>query len=141
MNRSIFRFPSPPYKPMQFDGERYTSGTQGPIQHEHYHRYLFTLRYCVNKHVLHRQWRGLRKFSLRAGCTECNRRRHRPGSGQLANQNYMSELVSFRRGDATKLPIEDQSVDVVVSSKQWNALPTQANLSLRSIAFSDQTVS
>ncbi len=33
----------------------------------------------------------------------------------FANQNYMSELVRFRRGDAVKLPIEDQSVDVVVS--------------------------
>ena len=33
----------------------------------------------------------------------------------FANENYMSERVSFRRGDAVKLPIEDQSVDVVVS--------------------------
>lgn len=51
MNRSTFKFPAPAQS-MQFDGERYTSGVEGPIQREHYHRYLFALRYCVDKNVL-----------------------------------------------------------------------------------------
>ena len=32
-----------------------------------------------------------------------------------ANRSYGSERVSFREGDATKLPLADGSVDVVVS--------------------------
>ena len=115
MNRSIFRFPSPP-QPMQFDGERYTSGTEGPIQHEHYHRYLFTLRYCVDKHVLDiASGEGYGSFLLGQVARSVIGVDIDQEAVDFANQNYMSELVSFRRGDATKLPIEDQSVDVVVS--------------------------
>ena len=34
---------------------------------------------------------------------------------RFANENYLSERVSFRRGDALALPIADCSIDVVVS--------------------------
>ncbi len=115
MNRSVFKFPSPA-QPMQFDGERYTSGIEGPIQREHYHRYLFALRYCEDKHVLDvASGEGYGSSLLGQVARSVTGVDIDPKTVDFANKNYMSERVSFRRGDAAKLPIEDQSVDVVVS--------------------------
>ncbi|HUK08227.1 MAG TPA: hypothetical protein VLX09_10195, partial [Stellaceae bacterium] len=42
-----FQFPAPEEK-TPFTGERYVPGLLGDIQHEHYHRYLFALRFCAD---------------------------------------------------------------------------------------------
>ena len=115
MNCSVFRFPSPA-QPMQFDGERYTSGVEGAIQREHYHRYLFALRYCLDKNVLDvASGEGYGSFLLGQVAHSVIGVDIDQKAVDFANKNYMSDRVSYRQGDAVKLPIEDQSVDVVVS--------------------------
>jgi glycosyltransferase involved in cell wall biosynthesis/SAM-dependent methyltransferase len=115
MNRSVFKFPSPA-ESMAFDGERYTSGIDGPIQHEHYHRYLFALRYCVNKDVLDvASGEGYGSFLLGQAANSVIGVDIDRKAVDFANRNFMSERVSYRQGDAARLPIENQSIDVVVS--------------------------
>ena len=101
---------------MLFDGERYTSGVEGPIQREHYHRYLFTLHYCVDKEVLDvASGEGYGSFLIGQVARSVTGVDIDQKAVDFANKNYMSERVSYLRGDAAKLPIKDQSVDVVVS--------------------------
>ena len=127
MNRSAFKFPSP-IEPMQHDGERYTSGIEGPIQREHYHRYLFALRYCVDKSVLDvASGEGYGSFLLEQVARNVIGVDIDQKAVDFANKNYMSERVSYRRGDAAKLPIEDQSVDVVVSFETIEHFADQAD--------------
>ena len=115
MNRTVFKFPSPS-QPMPFDGERYTSGVEGSIQREHYHRYLFALHYCVNKHVLDvASGEGYGSFLLGQVAHSVIGIDIDQKAVDFANNNYMSERVSYRRGDAARLPVKDQSVDVFVS--------------------------
>jgi|KBSSwiStaDraftv2_1062776.scaffolds.fasta_scaffold93841_2 SAM-dependent methyltransferase len=127
MNRSAFKFPSP-IEPMQHDGERYTSGIEGPIQREHYHRYLFALRYCVDKSVLDvASGEGYGSFLLEQVARNVIGVDIDQKAVDFANKNYLSERVSYRRGDAAKLPIEDQSVDVVVSFETIEHFADQAD--------------
>ena len=115
MDRSVFKFPSPT-QPMRFSGERYTSGGEGPIQREHYHRYLFALHYCANKNVLDvASGEGYGSFLLGQVARSVIGIDIDQKAVDFANKNYISERVSYRRGDAAKLPVKDQSVDVVVS--------------------------
>ncbi len=120
MNRSAFRFPNPSL-PLVFNGERYVSGllgnaSSGDIQSEHYHRYLFALRYCVDKDVLD-------VASGEGYGTVCLSQVARSVVGvdasaeavSFANSNYLTDRVSFKCGRAQELPIESQSVDIVVS--------------------------
>ncbi|MCX5493264.1 methyltransferase domain-containing protein [Kaistia dalseonensis] len=115
MNRSTFKFPHPE-QVMPFDGERYTSGIEGTIQREHYHRYLFALRYCADFNVLDvASGEGYGSFLLGQVARSVIGVDIDQKTVDFANKNYISERVSYRRGDATKLPIDDHSVDVVVS--------------------------
>ncbi len=120
MNRSAFRFPQPT-DGLAFDGERYVSGllgdaTSGDIQSEHYHRYLFALRFCEGKdvldiasgegygsHCLGQVARGVLGVDRDAEAVD------------FANAHYLNDRVSFRVGRAEAIPVADHSVDVVVS--------------------------
>lgn len=127
MSSSVFEFPSP-VQPMEFDGKRYTSGVEGPIQREHYHRYLFSLRYCVDKRVLDvASGEGYGSFLLGQVARSVIGVDIDQKAIDFANKNYISERVSFRRGDAAKLPIEDHSVDVVVSFETVEHFADQAD--------------
>jgi glycosyltransferase involved in cell wall biosynthesis/SAM-dependent methyltransferase len=126
MMSSGFRFPSPA-QPMKFDGERYTSGVEGPIQREHYHRYLFALRYCVDKAVLDvASGEGYGSFLLGQVARSVIGVDIDQTAIEFANKNYRSERVSFRRGDAAKLPVSDHSIDVVVSFETVEHFAEQA---------------
>ena len=114
-NRAVFRFPTPPVA-MEATGERYVSGLVGDIQSEHYHRYLFALRFCAGSDVLDvASGEGYGSALLGQVAKSVIGVDLDAGSVRFANSHYMSERVSFRRADATALPIEDASVDVVVS--------------------------
>lgn len=112
---SNFRFPSPVAK-LEETGERYISGVLGDIQNEHYHRYLFALRYCTGKDVLDiASGEGYGSYLLsQAARTVIGVDIHRPAV-DYANRTYLSNRVSYKHGDATEMPIADASVDVVVS--------------------------
>lgn len=120
MNRSVFRFPTPA-APLSFDGERYVSGllgnvASGDIQSEHYHRYLFALSYCAGKDVLDvASGEGYGSSCLGQVARSVLGVDANNEAVVFANSNYLSERVSFRQGKAQNLPVDSQSIDVVVS--------------------------
>ncbi|WP_395450923.1 rhamnan synthesis F family protein [Aminobacter sp. UC22_36] len=114
-NQEIFVFPNPMEK-MKMTGERYVSSITGNIQNEHYHRYLFALDFCRDKNVLD------------VACGEgygCNLI-SQVASGVVgvdvdadtvayADRTYGTSVLRFVAADATQLPFDDASFDVVTS--------------------------
>ena len=101
---------------MPFTGERYVSGLVGDIQSEHYHRYLLALRFARGLDVLDvASGEGFGSAILGQVARSVVGVDVDAGSVRFANENYLSERVSFRRGDATALPVADCSIDVIVS--------------------------
>ena len=114
-NRSVFRFPEPS-ETMISTGERYVSGLFGDIQSEHYHRYLFALRFCQDRDVLDvASGEGYGSALIGQTARSVVGVDLDAAAVQFANENYLTDRVSFRRGNATALPIADVSVDVVIS--------------------------
>lgn len=123
---SIFRFPTP-RETMPFTGERYVSGLVGQIQHEHYHRYLFALAFCADKDVLDvASGEGYGSHLLGAIARSVIGVDVEPESVAFARRNYGTETVSFREGRAEALPLDDRSVDVVVSFETLEHFDDQA---------------
>lgn len=90
--------------------------SSGDIQSEHYHRYLFALSFCTDKDVLDvASGEGYGSACLSQVARSVVGVDADANTIDFANSNYLSDRVSFKRGRAQKLPIEDQSVDVVVS--------------------------
>ncbi len=115
VNRSAFLFPLPKTT-MAFTGERFVSGLDGQIKHEHYHRYLFAARYCVGKDVLDvASGEGYGSTLLSQVAKQVIGVDIDQASVDYANRTYLSNSVSFKQGDAVDLPIATASVDVVVS--------------------------
>ncbi len=113
--RRLWAKPDTP-EPMDFDGERFTSGLRGEIEHEHLHRYFAALELCADRAVLDIACGEGYGSSLlgRVAQSVCgvdistDAIRH-------AKANYSTDTVTFSEGDATSIPLGDQSVDVVVS--------------------------
>jgi ubiquinone/menaquinone biosynthesis C-methylase UbiE len=105
-----------PKAALEFTGERFTTLVEGEIRHEHLHRYFFTLQSCKTRNVMDvasGEWYGsalLAAIAARVmGVDVCEKAvRH-------AAENYRSHNLSFHLGEATKIPVEDASTDVVVS--------------------------
>ncbi len=115
LNRSAFRFPTPAV-PLRYDGERYVSGLVGDIQNEHYHRYLLALAFCDDKDVLDvASGEGYGSACLGQVARSVIGVDTNAEAVDFANANYMNDRVSFRQGQAQDLPIESESIDVVVS--------------------------
>lgn len=110
-----FVFPDPKDK-LHFTGERYVSGLTGDIQHEHYHRYLFAADFCRNRHVLDIACGEGYGCSLLSQVAE-----HvigidvHPETVAYAESTYGSPNIRFIVSDATQIPLDDDSVDVVAS--------------------------
>ena len=114
-NRSAFLFRQPE-TPLPFDGERYVSGITGDIQTEHYHRYLFALRFCAGMDVLDiASGEGYGSALLGQVARSVIGVDLNQSAVDFANRAYLSQVVSFRQGSATDIPIETASIDVVVS--------------------------
>ena len=100
---------------MHFTGERYTPGVEGEIEHEHLHRYLFACSFararCAGSGIRRRVW----QCAARAGGSQCRGRRYRRQSVRFANENYARHNLSFASGSATRIPLTNASVDVVIS--------------------------
>ena len=127
MNRSGLKF-HPPAPLLQFDGERYATGSHGARVRELHHRYLFALRYCVDKEVLvAASGEGYGSFLLGQVARHVTGVDADPKAVDFGNQTYISERVSFRRSDAAKLPIDNASVDVVVSFKTMERFADHAD--------------
>ena len=120
MNRTAYHFPQPA-DALGFDGERYVSGLlgnadSGDIQSEHYHRYLFALRFCHDRDVLDiASGEGYGSHLLGQVAHSVIGVDANEEAVTFANRNYLTDRVSFKTGIAEKLPITDTSIDVVVS--------------------------
>jgi SAM-dependent methyltransferase len=120
LNETIFRFPQPAAG-MSFDGERYVSGflgsaSWGDIQSEHYHRYLFALRFCEGKAVLDiASGEGYGSHCLGQVARSVIGVDVNAAAVDFATRTYRTDHVSFRCGSAQALPIDDGAVDVAVS--------------------------
>lgn len=100
---------------VDFTGERYVPGIPGQIRTEHIHRYLFASQFVQGRdvldvacgegygsHMLGQIARSVVGVDIAADVV------------QRANEVYGSPAISFRAGDATEIPVDDHSVDVVV---------------------------
>ncbi len=105
-----------PEHPMQFTGERFTPGVEGEIEHEHLHRYLFARQLCTGKDVLDvASGEGYGSALLAQVARTVVGVDVDAESVQFANQTYASHNLSYKCGSATRIPIADGSMDVVVS--------------------------
>jgi len=102
---------------MKFTGERYIPTEQGEIRHEHLHRYAWCVPLVAGKDVLDiacGEGYGSAMLSRRARSVQGvdisdEAVRHAEATyGHIAN-------LQFKVGDAAKIPLPDDSVDVVVS--------------------------
>jgi len=108
-----FRAPS---EAMNFTGERYVSGVEGPIQHEHHHRYLLAASYCHGKDVLDIACgEGYGSSLLSTVANSVVGIDIDPDTVAFAQRLYSHEKLRFKRGDAVAIDMPDQSLDVVVS--------------------------
>lgn len=124
-DRPAFRFPTPAER-MDSTGERYVSGLIGDVQSEHYHRYLFALRYCVDRAVLDvASGEGYGSALLAQVARSVTGLDVDAASVAFANAQYGSPRVAFRQGDAAQLPFPDGSFDVVVSFETIEHLADQ----------------
>lgn len=101
----------------EFTGERYLPGVAGPIQYEHYHRYLFSAPLCEGKEVLDiasgegygsavlaQSAKSVVGVDIDAQAVANARARY----GDLPNLRY-------EHGSATAIPLPDASVDILNS--------------------------
>lgn len=99
-----------------FTGERFIPGVRGEIQVEHLHRYLFASRLVRGMRVLDiacGEGYGSRMLSCQAASvTGVDIDKQIIGR---ANEVHVSEKVSFLEGSCLAIPLEDDSVDAVVS--------------------------
>ena len=104
-----------PGERLPFTGERYTTGVGGDIQNEHYHRYLFALRFCEGRDVLDvGSGEGYGSALLAQVARSVVGVDIDESSVAFAARSYMRDNLSFRTGSALALPLEDSSVDAVI---------------------------
>lgn len=102
---------------MEFTGERYVPTEAGEIRHEHLHRYAWCARIVEGKDVL--------DIACGEGYGSAMLARHAQSvvgvdiadsAIRHASMAYRDiRGLEFRRGDAAQIPLDDDSVDVVVS--------------------------
>lgn len=114
MQSSFFSFPSGADLP--WTGERYLPGMQGPIQLEHFHRYLFALRFAQDRDLIDvASGEGYGSALLAQVAKAVIGVDVDATSVENGNRRYGFPKLSFRVGDATNLPCESDSFDVAVS--------------------------
>ena len=97
-------------------GERFIPGLGGQIELEHLHRYLFARQACAGKVVLDIACgEGYGSAMLGQVATRVFGVDIAPEAVAHARKRYSTPNVSFRVGDCAAMPVEDASVDVVVS--------------------------
>lgn len=113
--RTVYKFPDPAEK-LEFTGERYVSGHKGLTQHAHHHRYLFALGFCEGKNVLDVACgEGYGSALLATVGASVIGVDIDEDTVAFATRNYGADNVKFACAPAQKLPIPDNSIDVVVS--------------------------
>ena len=101
---------------LEFTGERYLPSVGGSIELEHMHRYLFAAEYAKGKVVLDIA------CGEGYGCNVLGRVARTVYGVDIddeaiahATRCYPASNLVFRQGDCTRIPLDDDSVDVIVS--------------------------
>jgi len=102
---------------MEFTGERYVPTEAGEIRHEHLHRYAWCARLVENKDVLDIACgEGYGSAMLAKHARSVNGVDIADSAIQHARKTYHDiRGLEFKVGDAAQIPLDDDSVDVVVS--------------------------
>jgi ubiquinone/menaquinone biosynthesis C-methylase UbiE len=105
-----------PEKALEFTGERMTTSVDGQIEFEHFHRYCMARDLCVGRDVLDvASGEGYGSAILAGVAGSVVGVDIDDGAVVHAREAYRLENLHYLLGSATKLPLEDASVDVVVS--------------------------
>jgi SAM-dependent methyltransferase len=125
MTNNTFRFPKTAEYPMT--GERYIPGILGPIQLEHFHRYLFAVQFVAGRDVIDvASGEGYGSALLSQAARSVVGVDVDAPVVAHANRQYGSPSVSYLQGDATRLPCASASADVVVSFETIEHLENHA---------------
>ncbi len=101
---------------MAFTGERFTSAESGQIEIEHVHRYFLARHFCRGKDVLDvASGEGYGAALLSQVARSVIGVDVADDAVEHAARNYPRDNLGFRKGSGTELPLDDASVDVVVS--------------------------
>lgn len=105
-----------PGKAMEFTGERITTAIDGRIEFEHFHRYCLARDFCNELDVLDiASGEGYGSAILAGVARRVVSVDIDAGSVTHAEESYGAENLRFLQGGALNLPLDDASVDVVVS--------------------------
>jgi SAM-dependent methyltransferase len=105
-----------PEAPLPWTGERMVTGLTGAIEAEHYHRYFLARELCRGKDVLDvASGEGYGSAFLAQTARSVVGVELDPASVEHAAHEYRSANLRYSVGEATKLPLDDRSVDAVVS--------------------------
>jgi GT2 family glycosyltransferase/SAM-dependent methyltransferase/glycosyltransferase involved in cell wall biosynthesis len=105
-----------PEKPLDFTGERMTSDISGQIAFEHYHRYCLARDLAVGRDVLDvAAGEGYGSALLADVARSVVGVELDAASVRHAREAYPRENLHFLEGDATRIPLPDACVDMVVS--------------------------
>lgn len=104
-------------EPLTFTGERFVPGIEGEIVYEHVHRYAFARRHAAGRRVLDVACgEGYGSAILAQAAASVVGIDIDAATVAHANAAYAScANLSFRAGSATALPLDDASVELVVS--------------------------
>ena len=102
---------------MEFTGERYTPEIGGGVRYEHLHRYAISLQYVQGKQVLDlASGEGYGSYHLSRVAASVVGVDIDAAAVSHAQQRYNQQSnLSYRIGSCAQIPLDDRSVDVVVS--------------------------
>lgn len=114
---------------MEFTGERFTTDCVREIWYEHWHRYAFAQDLVAGKSVLDLacgEGYGSNLLAARAG--QVIGVDVATATVEHAAQKYLRPNLRFEQGDATAIPLADQTIDVVVSFETLEHLAPQQKM-------------
>lgn len=101
---------------LPWTGERFLTEVKGSIELEHFHRYLFAINLCFGKRVLDiASGEGYGSALLARGASSVIGVDISTDAISHAKAKYHNENLDYRLGSCSAIPLEDASVDVVVS--------------------------
>jgi SAM-dependent methyltransferase len=112
---------------IEFTGERFVPGVPGEIAHEHWHRYAFARRFVAGRRTLDVACgEGYGSALLASAAATVIGVDVAPEVVAHAAQRYRDRSnLRFEAGSASRLPLEDASVDAVVSFETIEHLPRE----------------
>ena len=112
---------------IEFTGERFVPGVPGEIAHEHWHRYAFARRFVAGRRTLDVACgEGYGSALLAGTASTVIGIDVAPAVVAHAAERYRDrENLRFEAGSGSSLPLEDASVDAVVSFETIEHLPRE----------------